>query len=317
MKTRTLTGLAIAFIAIVVFLTKIIIPTTIVFDVFIGIIAIIAAYEIAALLKKSGRNNHNYLIIAFPIAFYVLLFLAMHFSLSALLTGVLAAALLALFFAVSVIITLCSPMNTAKEIKNSRTSSGTFKYSLSKGLNTVLGILYPTVPFMLLVPINHLSDISYVFSTTITNPELTSTILLALVFVIAFICDTFAYLTGKLIGGKKLVPHISPNKTIAGSIGGFVWTMFILVTLFIVLNSVDLIAQVFAALSLTWWKVLIIGFVGSLVCQLGDIIESVIKRRANVKDSGDFLPGHGGILDRIDGFILIVPFVFILMLLLI
>lgn len=317
MKTRILTGLAIFFIVAVMFLTKIIIPTTIVFDIFVGLLAILAAFEIANILSKSERHCHKYLIVLFPIAFYAYLYLSMHFQAGAIVALLIAIAVIALFFIASVVISLCTMGKTQTEMNNNKIRYGTFRYSLTKAFNTILGCLYPTVLLMLLVPLNHLQDISYIFTTIITEPLITSTVILGLCFVIAFSCDTFAYCTGKLIGGKKLAPKISPEKTIAGAIGGTVWTIIIVVALFALLNSITSIGQAFSALGLNWWKIIIIAFAGSILCQFGDLFESLMKRRANVKDSGDFLPGHGGILDRIDGLLFVIPFVFVLFLLLI
>ena len=112
--------------------------------------------------------------------------------------------------------------------------------------------------------------------------------------------DTGGYIIGKNIGGKKLT-KISPNKTISGSLGSFCFSMLPL----LVFNNFDKFEYSLYSIDnfLFCLKV-------SLVCQLGDLFVSYFKRKAKVKDTGRILPGHGGILDRIDGIIFAVPFVF-------
>jgi len=101
--------------------------------------------------------------------------------------------------------------------------------------------------------------------------------------------DIGGYIIGKSIGGKKLT-KISPNKTVSGSIGSFLFSLFPLGVLMVINQEVEDGAVLFC-LSL------------SLACQLGDLIVSYFKRLAKVKDTGKILPGHGGMLDRIDGII--------------
>ena len=112
--------------------------------------------------------------------------------------------------------------------------------------------------------------------------------------------DMGGYIIGKSIGGKKLT-KISPNKTISGSLGSFCFSMLPL----LVFNNFDKFEYSLYSIDnfLFCLKV-------SLVCQLGDLFVSYFKRKAKVKDTGRILPGHGGILDRIDGIIFAVPFVF-------
>jgi len=112
--------------------------------------------------------------------------------------------------------------------------------------------------------------------------------------------DIGGYIIGKNIGGKKLT-KISPNKTISGSLGSFCFSMLPL----LVFNNFDKFEYYLYSIDnfLFCLKV-------SLVCQLGDLFVSYFKRKAKVKDTGRILPGHGGILDRIDGIIFAVPFVF-------
>ena len=119
---------------------------------------------------------------------------------------------------------------------------------------------------------------------------------------ICFFTDIGGYVFGKLFGGAKL-SRISPNKTISGSIGSFI---FSILPLIIVLNFhyLDLELNI---------NNIIICLLISLVSQLGDLFISFIKRKAKIKDTGNLLPGHGGVLDRVDGIIFAVPFSYILL----
>ena len=124
--------------------------------------------------------------------------------------------------------------------------------------------------------------------------------------IILFICissDIGGYTFGKIIGGRKLT-KISPNKTISGSIGSFIFSVLPLL-LFYIQHYVDLHFE----FSL---KNILFCIIISLSCQLGDLIISYYKRLNNVKDTGTILPGHGGLLDRIDGIIFAIPVVYIL-----
>ena len=123
------------------------------------------------------------------------------------------------------------------------------------------------------------------------------------IILICIFSDTGGFIIGKLIGGKKLT-KISPNKTIAGSIGSFIFSLLPLIFItyikeFRLHDDIDLINLVLISLLL------------SLICQLGDLFVSYFKRKAKVKDTGNILPGHGGLLDRIDGLIFVLPTAFI------
>ena len=121
-----------------------------------------------------------------------------------------------------------------------------------------------------------------------------------LVFIGAWITDTFAYFTGMLIGKHKLIESVSPKKTVEGSIGGVVFC-----------------AASFAVFGLvvdTWFGqdanllfLIISGVILSLIAQIGDLIMSVVKRHYQIKDFGKLFPGHGGMLDRFDSAIMAIP----------
>ena len=119
---------------------------------------------------------------------------------------------------------------------------------------------------------------------------------------ICFCTDIGGYVFGKIIGGKKL-SKISPNKTISGTIGSFI---FSIIPLIIVLNF-NYIDLVFNLTNIIFCLLI------SLISQLGDLFISFIKRKAKIKDTGNLLPGHGGILDRVDGIIFAVPFSYFLL----
>lgn len=124
---------------------------------------------------------------------------------------------------------------------------------------------------------------------------------LLLLISIVWSTDTFAYLVGKYFGKRKLIPSVSPKKTVEGSLGGsFAGTLIS----YLVAVKLSLLPSNFLTLLLL--------FLLTLVSQLGDLLESSLKRIFGVKDSGNIIPGHGGILDRIDSTLAVAPILFVL-----
>ena len=122
-----------------------------------------------------------------------------------------------------------------------------------------------------------------------------------IVFLLLFGCiasDVGGFIVGKTFKGPKLT-KISPNKTYSGAIGSFLFT-FLILSIFIFIFKVKFS-----------YNVAILAFFTSLSCQIGDLFFSFLKRKAQIKDTGNFLPGHGGILDRVDGMLFGVPVGFI------
>ncbi|MGV6861655.1 MAG: phosphatidate cytidylyltransferase [Putridiphycobacter sp.] len=147
---------------------------------------------------------------------------------------------------------------------------------------TITGILYVTLPFFI---INHLR---------LTNDNYWMVLGL---FIMVWSSDTFAYLIGRQIGKHKLFERISPKKSWEGFIGGMLFSML----------AGGLIAH-FTDESIV--KFLIYGAIISTFGTLGDLVESMLKRSLNIKDSGNILPGHGGLLDRFDAVIFVTPIIF-------
>jgi phosphatidate cytidylyltransferase len=117
-------------------------------------------------------------------------------------------------------------------------------------------------------------------------------------FILIWSSDTFAYLVGKSIGKHKMAPKISPKKTWEGYAGGVVLTLVL--SYFVELYQPQLRGN---------W--MIVGFLIAAFAPLGDLVESQLKRTFGVKDSGNIIPGHGGVLDRLDSFLICVPVVYL------
>lgn len=125
-------------------------------------------------------------------------------------------------------------------------------------------------------------------------------------FVITFSSDSGAYFAGVYLGKHKLIPNVSPNKTIEGSIGGFVLCIAAALLYGFILSRLGF--------AVSYLLLVVYGFFGSLACQIGDLAFSAIKRSCGVKDFGSLIPGHGGVLDRFDSMFFVAPVVEILVL---
>lgn len=169
---------------------------------------------------------------------------------------------------------------------------GAFMWILFKGrqpyianvATTVLGILYCGWLPLHLVFIRHLHNAQF-------NDGL---VFLVMMLVAVILTDSGCYYIGTKFGKHKLAPVISPNKTVEGAIGGLLCGIIGVLLLNIYIG-------------LEWYLALFIGIICTSFAQIGDLCESLIKRDAGVKDSGDSLPGHGGFLDRCDSYILTIP----------
>jgi len=112
------------------------------------------------------------------------------------------------------------------------------------------------------------------------------------IFITVWTTDTAAYIFGKLLGGPLLAPWISPKKTWAGFVGGLICAT--------ALGSITVLGLIGAE---TWWPIIVLSGFLSIVAQIGDLGESVLKRLFGRKDSSGIIPGHGGVLDRVDGLV--------------
>lgn len=171
--------------------------------------------------------------------------------------------------------------------------------------STLLGVLYIGFTLSCLIPLGFDSHIaaSTVWalwgrrvSTTVLAESPPGRDLLVFLFLIVWASDAFAYFVGKALGRMPLLPLVSPKKTVEGSVGGLLGGL--------------LVGEVFARWRWHgadgWRVILLAGFI-TVTGQLGDLAESALKRGSNLKDSGSLLPGHGGLLDRMDSLLFAIP----------
>ncbi len=159
---------------------------------------------------------------------------------------------------------------------------GGLKFSSVSGV--FMTVAYITVSFTALTLLRYIEMGVFVF---------------VIVFISSCVCDIFAYFTGYLFGKHKLIPEISPKKTVEGAIGG---TLFAVGGLLLYVFIVDKAAD---GVSVNYILAAVYGLVLAVVGQFGDLIASFIKREFGVKDYGRLLPGHGGVLDRFDSMLTI------------
>ena len=133
--------------------------------------------------------------------------------------------------------------------------------------------------------------------------------LVMLPFVAAYCSDTGAFFTGRAFGKTKLIPNVSPNKTVAGAVGGFLGSILGMIIY-------GLIIKYACGLSVSFPILIFYGLIGSPVAQLGDLAFSLMKREFKIKDYGNLLPGHGGMLDRVDSVVFTAPLIYFLIILL-
>ena len=123
-------------------------------------------------------------------------------------------------------------------------------------------------------------------------------------FLIAFSCDSGAYFTGCAFGKHKMAPHLSPNKTVEGAVGGMAWAVGFSLLYGVLLR--------FAGWQVNYLRLLLYALLGGVACELGDLSFSAVKRLCGQKDYGRIIPGHGGVLDRFDSMYFTAPMVEIL-----
>ncbi len=245
------------------------------FLILFGIFLIISIYEFCNLVQV----NKTIPLISGTSIYVLIILISNYYNFKAEDIQLLDIVLLAITLLISIKCVVFLFDNSLQKISNSS------KYIYLLG--------YITLPFIFITKIS--------FGIKNYNPK----IIIGLLILI-WTNDTFAYIVGKSIGKHKLFEKISPKKTIEGFFGGLIFAIFAgyLISMYLIKPSTQ-----FSDKSILIWMIIaaIVGVMGTI----GDLIESKFKRIAGVKDSGKIMPGHGGVLDRLDSVIFVAPFIFL------
>jgi len=317
---RVYTG-TIIFVGLVVMFCLRLLPNDIgtwVFDIFIMAIAGMAVYEIMKAKKAEKRGVAPYYIYAYMVGAYVIFMIGiitvfpmwLHLLMQVVVFGI---------FAFYTFIMNFVDKDFVKEmaLKKQKVARGALQTSIE--FAKIAG--YPFLMLFSMVFMNHLhrwAETPLVDGGEKVAVAMVSMLSLLLVFVISCFTDTFAYVIGSKLGGKKLCPKISPNKTISGAVGGlFGGTIGAMIVLLIFALdstsplSVFLAGQLGQAIGVIFF--ILIGIMGSAITMAGDIYASWLKRKCEIKDFGKLLPGHGGVMDRLDGICFNAVFIWLMM----
>lgn len=285
MKKRLLTAIIIAVVYVGTLLLTILVHPVF-FDIFTVLLMILAGLEVSRAIGGKYGKPIDLLIVADILVGYLCFILVNTFVGGG--TGVTAYfGVLAVAFLACVICNIASKVMTLRNVTS-----------------TILVLIYPVSLLIYMLGLNYLGDQFRIAA-------------ILLLFLVSTLTDTFAYVVGISIRGPKLCPKVSPNKTISGAVGGLLGGMaggaiVLLFSLFDVLG----VRMLGASTVTNILHYLVIGLGGSVFTQVGDLIASYLKRLCGIKDFGTILPGHGGIMDRIDGMIVNGVFIYIYMIVL-
>ncbi len=274
MLTRIITGI----VALAIFVPVCIFSDTIIFPIAFAILAMVAVWETWHCVRgenpetKYGKIGHPLLYIPAYLIAGAAMFTAFYFA------GDKAVVLL--FFALVVLLLYIFAVAVFSKGKIAIDNAAVF-YMMTQ---------YVTIAFTSVMLLRQSDNGQYLY---------------LLPFIGAWVSDTFAYFTGRAIGKHKLIPEVSPKKTIEGSIGGIVFTAVAFVVYGVIVNKMGALDMGYVGLAVT-------GAVISVVSQIGDLSASVVKRHYGIKDYGKLFPGHGGVLDRFDSVLATAPVLFLL-----
>lgn len=295
MLKRSLTGAVILLITVAFVLLKMVSPLF--FDAFVLIIAVAALYEMIKAYKEIDKIPNKIALYMVP----VLMCLVYIFA-----PTVLMAFALNLLIAVVLLVYLLTNdiIEFARDRRNGTTEPNVSVLNqklFEKTKTSMMIYAYPLLPISFLFAINHLPyEIGYIG--------------IILVFVVAMLTDTCAYLVGKFFGKTKFVPEVSPNKTVAGLVGGFLGGIIGSLACYFIFYYTDMFSVLnIAGQGVSITAFLLIAVIGSFINQLGDLVASAFKRKINIKDYGNIFPGHGGFMDRYDGTMFVAVFVYLIL----
>lgn len=278
MKQRVITAIGIGIVVIPI----IALSEYIVYPIFLGIISAIAAWEMLRVFGFEKRFEIS--VPSYAIAGLLPVFAHSYFTGGNTKSYILFEGIVIFSFLLYLAVVCVAGKEIVIKRNEERPDNGKQRILGFTDVAAVfMAISYVAVSFTSMALTRYLKNGSYVFG---------------LVFVAAWVCDSFAYFTGRFFGKHKLAPHLSPKKTIEGSIGGIIFAILGCMLYGLIIEKAFEVDANYIALA-------IIGLILSIISQIGDLWASLIKREYGVKDYSQMMPGHGGIMDRFDSIIAI------------
>lgn len=290
---RTLTTLFIAVLYVAPILLGLYIYD-IFYDALVVFLMVVAAFEFSRAIAIKFPKPVNIFVYANIVAGYAAFKLVSEFGRGQ--CGITAFfGVLAVTFIACIVFTMCN--------KN---------YEVGNAISTLFVMIYPTTIMVYTLGLAYFMPEAESSITGLAVFGSQSINAILLLFICTTLTDTMAYFVGSTIKGPKLCPKISPMKTISGAFGGLVGGTFGGVIVYLLAKNGALgCAPITAAVVPNVLHFLVLGLGTSLFCQIGDLISSYVKRSCGIKDFGNFLKGHGGFMDRIDGLIISAVFLYI------
>ncbi|MCL2540735.1 MAG: phosphatidate cytidylyltransferase [Firmicutes bacterium] len=296
---RIIWGAVILFVTVAIIAGRALSP--IAFDVVFGMFMVVAAHEVYNLFRRNDKPLYMWAVLAYPAAVVVLTIICGLLDVSLvqyILFFVLLTSLLFIGFLGFPYVFKGAALKGYRAY-NTRMSFSAYIWSCSK--NSMLACAYPTMLLSFMLIINNYHNFSGLI--TYADGYYISMLGLLLVFVISMFGDTAAYIIGTTIKTPKIsMEKLGKGKTYSGVAGGILGSILGAAALYYVLTLFDPFKDLFFTYTIASPLVFIlIGAAGGIFNMLGDLASSYIKRRAGVKDFGTFIPGHGGIMDRLNG----------------
>ncbi len=290
-------ALIVAVLAGFLFIRQLADSTVFLFDIFIGFLMIMGTFEVEGILRKSGRPTLIFGLGLFPVINFCVLIACILGGYGVLTFLLINLLILAVGFVLMLIFGGLTKRATTSAMVMDDFEGTRWQYSAIKSANTILGCIYPTFLLSFMFLLNHFAA----FTDLDADLGLLGIVLALTTTIFA---DTAAMITGRLIKSKKInLKKLGPGKSWSGLVGGIVGATVASILVWLVFSSITGFGTVFAEKNVTFWMFIVGGLFFGIFNMMGDIFSSYIKRRAGVKDFSSLLPGHGGIMDRINGLV--------------
>lgn len=275
-----------------------------VFDLLVGCVAILSALETVKMLDGMKILNSPMAVGIYPSMMFAGHMFHFLFKLEFYYWFVIQAGILVFMFLATYIAYFSNAKSLIEKRKENKLSKN--KMAIKTALGSLFAFVYPAMFFLPMMLMNRVDALNFASIKEFSGSL--GWLLLVCAIVVAVVSDTTAYFGGKFIGGVKLCPKLSPKKTVAGAVSAVVFTGAVMGALYFLFNVFGVFNAGMIFNKIQMWHFIVLGVLGSVVSQAGDLFESFLKRKADVKDSGVVFPGHGGFLDRLDSHLFAMPF---------